>query len=189
MRPPTGFLWVRACAKPRWVFSRIMETHSCAITAMLPKVASPIGVDMPTFRNGSVRLLIHTPRIPSSRIISMAIRSSSATRSKTRMTSVSLGFNCALRDPPRLHSVPARFATVDKYLIGPGRAQLSRLRLRVLLARIQRLPYQKRYTAWLCNFLVLKDVCESSRWGCLTLSVSESEVLSTSVHSQQHCRP
>ena len=41
--------------KPLRVFSRIVDIRSWANTAMIPIIASPIGVDASTSRNGSVR--------------------------------------------------------------------------------------------------------------------------------------
>ncbi len=56
---------------------------------MIPMIASPIGVDASTSRNGSVRDRSRTPRLPRSRITSIAILSEPASRSSARTTRMS----------------------------------------------------------------------------------------------------
>ncbi len=68
---------------------------------MIPMIASPIGVDASTSRNGSVRDRSRTPRLPRSRITSIAILSEPANRSSARTTSTS---------PSRRYSIHASHA-------------------------------------------------------------------------------
>ena len=72
--------------KPLRVFSRIVDIRSWANMAMIPIVASPIGVDASTSRNGSVNERSRNPRLPRSRITSIAILFEPANRSNARTT-------------------------------------------------------------------------------------------------------
>lgn len=71
---------------PLRVFSRIVDIRSWAKTAMIPIVASLIGVDASTSRNGSVNERSRNPRLPRSRITSIAILFEPANRSNARTT-------------------------------------------------------------------------------------------------------
>ena len=72
--------------KPLRVFSRIVDIRSWANTAMIPIIASPIGVDASSSRNGSVNERSRNPRLPRSRITSIAILFEPANRSNARTT-------------------------------------------------------------------------------------------------------